>query len=149
MRAAEVFDPAQATPSSLLGRFYYLTAVVVFFALGGHHTLIGMVCRSLQVMPPGAVEFAPSFGRLAVDLVAASFWLALAMALPTIAALLLTDLAFGLVARLVSNFNVFFVGLPAKLAITLVGMAVSAPLLAVGIAQALAFFVRALAGLGF
>ena len=148
LRAGEVFDPAQATPSSLLGRFYYLTAVVVFFSLNGHHILLALVCQSLQVLPPGAVEFAPTIGLLATGLLASSFWLALAVALPTIAALLLTDLAFGLIARLVSNFNVFFVGLPAKLAITLVGLALSAPLLAVAMAQAVATVVRSLAKLG-
>ena len=148
LRAGEVFDPAQATPSSLLGRFYYLTAVVVFFCLNGHHILLALTCESLRVMPPGAVQFAPTVGRLATELLASSFWLAVAMALPTISALLLTDLAFGLVARLVSNFNVFFVGLPAKLAVTLVGMALSAPLLAVAMGQAVAIVVRSLAGLG-
>jgi len=148
LRAGEVFDPAQATPSSLLGRFYYLTAVVVFFCLNGHHILLALACESLRVMPPGAVQFAPTVGRLATGLLASSFWLAVAVALPTISALLLTDLAFGLVARLVSNFNVFFVGLPAKLAVTLVGMALSAPLLAVAMGQAVAIVARSLAGLG-
>lgn len=149
LRAGEVFDPAQATPSSLLGRFYYMTAVTVFFCLKGHHILIALVAESLSVMPPGAIHFAPAVRHLATDLIAASFWLALAMALPTIAALLLTDIAFGLIARIVSNFNVFFVGLPAKLAVTIAGMALSAPLLAVGVGRATAFIVHSLSRAGF
>ncbi|MBC7286482.1 MAG: flagellar biosynthetic protein FliR [Armatimonadetes bacterium] len=147
LRAGEVFDPAQAAPSSVLSRLYYLTAVLVFFSLNGHHVLIAMVCRSLEVLPPGEVVLGPTAGKLATHLVAASFWLALAMALPTIGALLLTDLAFGLVGRLVSNFSVFFVGLPAKLAVTIVGMAVSAPVVAVAVAQAIGLLSQLLGSL--
>jgi flagellar biosynthetic protein FliR len=138
LRVAEFFDPSQQAPASLLGHLYYLTALVLFFDFNGHHVLLGGLSHSLQVLPPGSLYFAPGLGRLATDLLAAGFLVALSLALPTLAALLLTDLAFGLVARLVTRFQIFFVSLPAKMAVGLLSLAISAPLLAHLMAQTLA-----------
>lgn len=138
LRVAQIIDPATSTPSSLLGRLYYFAAVVVFFDLRGHHVLLAGLMRSLQTIPPGHISFPIEISRLAADLVAAGFLLGASLALPALSALLLTDLAFGLVARLVVRFNIFFVSLPAKMAVTLVSLAVSAPVLSHVVARIVA-----------
>ncbi len=142
LRVAEIFDPAMAVSSSLLGRLYYLAAIVVFFDLRGHHILIAALRRSLAAFPPDSFLFVPSLGQIGVELLAAGFCLAISMAMPCIAALLLVDLSFGLVGRLVTRFNIFFVSLPAKMAVTLATLAISAPLLAHFSASALGIMVK-------
>ncbi len=144
LRAAEMMDPAQATPTSLLGHLYYFAAVVLFFDLDGHHLLLAAVHGSFQALPVAATAQAPAsfcspvaLCGLATDILSSGFLLALSLAMPVVAALLLTDLSFGLVARLVPRFNIFFVSLPAKMGVSLAGLAISAPLLARTMAQLL------------
>jgi flagellar biosynthetic protein FliR len=137
LRVAEVFDPAQALPSSLLGHLYHFAAVVLFFDLNGHHLVLAGLTRSFQTMLPGSIYFPLSLGKLATDLVSAGFLLGISLCLPVLGALLLTDLSFGLIGRMVPRFNVFFVSLPAKMAVTLAGLAISAPVLAHAMAKML------------
>lgn len=137
LEAAALFDPTENTQSSLLGQLYYLAAVVLFFDLNGHRVLLAAIGRSLRTLPPGTLSFPAHLGTVGLNLMASGFLLGVALALPTIAALMLTDLSFGLVARAVTRFNIFFVSLPAKGAITLISLAVSAPLLAHVVAHAL------------
>ena len=52
--------------------------------------------------------------------------LALRMGAPVMATLLLTDLAFGLVVRAVPQVNILFVGMPAKIGLGFLGLALTA-----------------------
>ncbi len=47
------------------------------------------------------------------------------LALPVLAALLLTDITLGLLARLAPQIQVFFLGLPLKLSVTLISLALT------------------------
>ncbi|MCD6352236.1 MAG: flagellar biosynthetic protein FliR [Armatimonadetes bacterium] len=142
LRAAQLMDPSQATPTTLLGHLYYFTAVVVFFDLKGHHLLLTFLVGSFRTLPLGLTQAPVGLSGLLTDLMAASFLLALGLALPVLAALLLTDLSFGLVARVVARFNIFFVSLPAKMGITMVGLALSAALLSHTLARLIALLTR-------
>ena len=55
---------------------------------------------------------------------------AMRIAMPVVGALLLTDLAMGLVARMVPQMNVLVVGFPIKVGVGVLVLAVSVPLLA-------------------
>ena len=57
------------------------------------------------------------------------FTVAIRIALPVLGALLLTDLAMGLVARTIPQMNVLVVGFPVKVAAGVLVLALSVPLL--------------------
>ena len=57
------------------------------------------------------------------------FMLGLQMALPATAVLLLVDVAFGLVARMVPQINIFMVGMPAKVIVGLMTVAMLLPVM--------------------
>ena len=58
------------------------------------------------------------------------FVMALELAGPVLAALFLADVALGLVARTIPQMNVFTVGFPLKIALGLIALGMTLPLLA-------------------
>ena len=89
-----------------------------------------------------------------INLVGSIFSVGLRLAAPVMAAVFLTDLAFGFIARVVPQMNVFLVGIPAKLLVGLAVLSVSAPLLLYTVSQLVTdlkdyvgLFVRLMAGL--
>ena len=66
---------------------------------------------------------------VALDAVQALFVLALQTAAPVVAALILSDLALGLVGRSMPQMNLMLVGLPAKILVGLAALTLCSPLL--------------------
>lgn len=128
LRAAELFDPATGVGAGLLGTACHLLAIVLLLALNGHHWLLRGLAASFGIVPVGTATLPLALAGLVDHLGATVFAMALRIAAPVMAALLLADLAFGLVARAVPQINVFLVGIPAKLALGLTVTALSVPL---------------------
>ena len=126
LRAAELFDPIGATRSSLLGTFYSLIAVMLFLQLDGHHWILAGLHRSFVVAPVGCLVYKTALIPLVLNLCGTMCDLALRMGAPVMATLLLTDLAFGLVVRAVPQVNILFVGMPAKIGLGFLGLALTA-----------------------
>jgi flagellar biosynthesis protein FliR len=142
--ASEVFAAPGGEPSTLLGGFTSLLAVVIFVAIDGHLLFLRALGASYEALPvAGGLA-----GAGVVDaMVAASGRLvgaAIGLAAPVLAAMLLVDLALGAIGRAAPEVAVYFVGLPARglLAVLVLLLAL------VGIASVIAGEVRgALAGL--
>ncbi len=126
---ATALDPATDNQTAVISRGYYFVALVIFLQLDGHHWLLAGLGRSFELIPIGAPAYHPGLMKLMVSLVGSIFTVGLRLAAPGLAAVFLTDLAFGFVARVVPQMNVFLVGIPAKLLVGLGVLSVSAPLL--------------------
>lgn len=124
---AQTIDPTTNINLTMLGRVYSLIATSVFVAIGGHLWLIKAVVASFELVPPTEIPntIAMTQGVLvrADDL----FIISLQIAAPLMAALLITDIALGIMSRAAPQMNVFIVGLPVKVGVALVGSAVLLP----------------------
>ncbi len=129
LRAGQLFDPTTGEQSGILSTVYYLIAFILFIQLNGHHELLRGIAASFSIAPVGCLSYDPGLGEVVADLGESVFALGLRLAGPIIAALLLADLAFGLVARAVPQINVFIVGIPAKIAMGILLAALGVPLL--------------------
>ena len=74
------------------------------------------------------------------------FTAALEVAAPVLIALLITDVAFGVVSRVVPQMNIFAVGFPTKVAVAMLVVAAALPFTANWISEQLSVSVAA--GLG-
>jgi len=120
-------DPVTGNQSSVLANMYALVGVVVFIAIGGDGWVIQGLARTYELVP---MLEAPALGSLVGGAQAAFtgvFASALAMCAPIVLALIITDVAFGVVSKVVPQLNVFAVGFPAKVAVGLVLIGVSLP----------------------
>lgn len=114
-----VIDPLTGAQSPVLGNFKFFIAMLVFLGLNGHHYLLLALMDSYDWVPVDSALFARihdgAVSSLLVDGFVRMFYLAFQMAAPLVVALFLVDVALGILARTVPQFNVFVVGLPVKI----------------------------------
>jgi flagellar biosynthetic protein FliR len=123
-------DPVTGNPGGVLSQLYALVGVMVFVVIGGDAWVIQGLARTYEAVP---LLEAPAIGTLVEGMqVAFSGVLgaAVEIAAPVLVAVVLTDVAFGLVSRVVPQLNVFAVGFPAKVTVGLVLIGVSLPFVA-------------------
>lgn len=125
----QIFDPISGVQMASMTQFYRLLVTLVFFGIGGHHIVIVGLVQTFETVPPGSADLSLIAGDRVVPFFAALFVIAMRIALPVTGALLLTDLAMGLVARTVPQMNVLVVGFPLKIGAGVLVLAISIPLL--------------------
>lgn len=147
--AATVLDPSNGTSSGALSVLFELIAVLVWFALDGHHALLRGAALSFAALPVGAgAPEAQAFANVTA-LGSGVFEIAVRLAAPLTAAALLSNLALGILGRLVPQLNLMLVQLPAHVALGFALLALGAASLVDGAAAALGpWSERALAALG-
>jgi flagellar biosynthesis protein FliR len=122
-----LIDPITGNQSQVISQLYAMVGVLVFIAIDGDHWMIEGLARTYQLVPiskfPSVNALVGGADRAFVSIFAS----AIELAAPVLLAVLLTDCAMGLVARVMPQLNVFAVGFPAKIAVGLAIMAVSLP----------------------
>ena len=110
-----------------MSRFYSLFGTMIFLVIGGDAWTLRGLGRTFQLVP---LTEAPRIGSLvggAEQVFSTIFTSAVEIAAPVLAALLITDVAFGVVSRVVPQMNVFAVGFPTKVAVALLVVCASLP----------------------
>jgi flagellar biosynthetic protein FliR len=125
---AATYDPFTNANQAVFGRFYQLLAVALLFALDGHLLLVRGFLDSFAAMPTGTPDFS-GISELLIDSLGMFFLAALEIAAPLLAALFLTEVALGLLSRAAPQMNVFVLGFPIKILLTLLMAGLLLPLL--------------------
>lgn len=116
---ATFFDPQQSGQVQVIGRFYGLLATLFFLAIDGHLQIIAILTESFTTLPIGAEGMNTASFTALVSWGSRIFTLGLHLALPVLAALLITNLALGILTRAAPQLNIFAVGFPLTLGIGL------------------------------
>jgi flagellar biosynthetic protein FliR len=114
-------DPLRGVSTPALGQLYLVLGTLTFLSLNGHLALLQLLNDSFRALPVGTDGLALNNLRLAADWGSTMFAGSLRIALPGMTALLVVNLAFGVVSRAAPSLNLFAVGLPVTL---VVGLAV-------------------------
>lgn len=134
------FDANVSGQVSVLGRLWFVTATLIFLAINGHHLIITALADSYEMIPPGLVVTDASLVDLMIKYTAYVFVIALKIVAPVMLTLFLSDIALGTIAKTMPTMNVFFVGIPIKIAVGLTVMAISLPICCQVLEQAIGFF---------
>ncbi|MFH1484629.1 MAG: flagellar biosynthetic protein FliR [Chloroflexota bacterium] len=118
---ATILDPISSTESSLMEQFYSILAILVFLAIDGHHWIIIALQRSLGTVPINGLVLEPAIDKLAT-LAFRMLATGVTISLPVAGTLLLVDVALAVMARIVPQINVFFLGLPVKVLVGIVAI---------------------------
>jgi flagellar biosynthetic protein FliR len=124
---APAYDPLSNSQSSTFGRFYQLLATTLLFALNGHILLIRGFMTSFDAIP--AAPTMQDLTESLLDNLGTFFLAAIEIAAPLLAALFLAEVALGLLSKAAPQMNVFMVGFPAKILLTLGLAGLALPLL--------------------
>lgn len=122
-----VIDPQFGQQVPLVGNFKYMLAILVFLISNGHHIFLSALFASFKMIPVTGVVFHTSLVDILVDMVFTIFITALKISLPVLVALLLTDIALGILARMMPQMNIFIVGVPGKIFIGLFVLTLAIP----------------------
>lgn len=119
------FDPQSGAQVSVIAQVYYLLAVLLFFAVDGHHALIGAMYQSCVVLPPLRPIDAGAGAWLMLQEYGTVFSLGLRIAAPVVLVLLLISATMGVIVKTVPQINVLVVGFPIKIAAGLMTLGLS------------------------
>lgn len=124
---AQMNDPANGITVPVISQFYTLIATLVFLALNGHLILIHVLVDSFRTMPIDILTIGTSGLWTLLTWAGWIFKGAVLIALPTVTALLLVNVSFGVMMRAAPQLNVFAIGFPITLTLGFAFMLVSLP----------------------
>jgi len=126
---ANVVDPLQDVEVSVIGEFWYFTALAVFLAADGHVYLVRAVQESAQIAPVGALSAFSVKGMLAVmvESTGVMFVFAARLLLPVVGVVFTALFGMGFLGRMIPQMHVFIVGFPLMLGIGLLGLYFALP----------------------
>jgi flagellar biosynthesis protein FliR len=142
-------DPLRGSSTAALGQLYIILATLTFLALGGHLALIEVLVNGFTTLPIGTEGLGSEKLWGLVLWGGQLFTGAISIALPGVTALLIVNLAFGVVSRAAPSLNLFAVGFPISLVVGLLVVLAGIGPLSEGVAQLLSQgfeFLRALTG---
>lgn len=109
---AVFYDPQNTAQTPVVTEFFGLLATLIFLALNGHLLLLDLLAESFALWPVTAQPFhAAGFGKLVAG-TAMLFVAGVLLSLPLVAALLIANIAMGVLARVAPQLNLFAVGFP-------------------------------------
>ncbi len=120
-------DPINGNQGGTFASLYGLVGTAIFVAIGGDAWTLRGLTRTFTLVPLGKAPALTALVGGAQSAFASIFVAALEVAAPVLLALLITDVAFGMVSRVVPQLNVFGVGFPMKVGVALLVVGVSLP----------------------
>lgn len=114
MGFASMVDPTNGVSSAVIGQFFTMLVTLVFLGMNGHLVVIETLVESFTTMPVGSGLLVSNFWELANGL----GWVlsaGLRIVLPAITALLVINIAFGIMTRAAPQLNIFSIGFPLTL----------------------------------
>lgn len=121
-----VMDPTSGQQIPLIGSLLYNLGIIVFLVTNGHHVIITALAESFRMVPLAAMQPNLSLTMLLVDFTNGIFVTGMKIAMPVTFAILLVNVALGILARTMPQMNIFVVGIPLQL---MVGVGVLSMLL--------------------
>ena len=121
-----VMDPTSGQQIPLIGSLLYNLGIIVFLVTNGHPVIITALAESFRMVPLAAMQPNLSLTMLLVDFTNGIFVTGMKIAMPVTFAILLVNVALGILARTMPQMNIFVVGIPLQL---MVGVGVLSMLL--------------------
>jgi flagellar biosynthesis protein FliR len=131
-------DPTQGQQGVLIGNFLTLLGVTLLFATDSHHLVIAALNDSYKIFAPGEMMASGDVASLATRAFAAAFKIGLQLSAPFLVFGLVFNIGLGVLARLMPQMQVYFVGAPLSI---LAGFLILAAVLAAMMGTFLDYFV--------
>jgi flagellar biosynthetic protein FliR len=125
------FDPSVGGQITLTAKFLYLTGIVLFFILDGHHMLLLALAKSFAIVPLNKAIFTGSSAEVLIRAFASMVTVAVQLSAPIIAVVLIIDVCLGILGRTAPQMNIFMLGFPVKIVAGILVLAVMIPLMGV------------------
>jgi flagellar biosynthesis protein FliR len=132
-------DPTQGQQGVLVGNFLTMLGITMLFATDSHHLVIAALSDSYKIFSPGESMLTGDVASLATQAFAAAFKIGLQLSAPFLVFGLVFNIGLGVLARLMPQMQVYFVGAPLSI---LAGFLILAIVLAAMMGTFLDYFIR-------
>src|ERR1700738_4864839 len=105
-------DPTQGPPGLLLGNFLTILGLTLLFATDSHHLVIAALNESYRIFSPGDAMPTGDVAALATRAFAEAFKIGIQLSAPFLVFGLVFNIGLGVLARLMAQMQVYFVGVP-------------------------------------
>ncbi len=108
---ATAYDPQSASQTGVISEFLGLLALLIFMAINGHLMVIATLVQSFTALPIGTSALNGSWLNLA-NAGGLVFSAGVLLSLPVVVALLITNIALGVLGRVAPQLNLMAIGFP-------------------------------------
>ncbi len=126
---ASMVDPLNGVQVPVVSQFYQVLVTLIFLSLNGHLVLLEVLADSFRTLPVGPNGLAMSGVWDLVIWGGQMFSGAVLISLPAVTALLVANIAFGVMTRASPQLNIFAIGFPITLLLGVVVMLVTLPVI--------------------
>lgn len=127
---ATFFDPQTRGRTSVIAQFIALITLMIFLALNVHLLMLSSLAHSFVTLPISAQPIGTQGFLQIANWGGLIFSSGVQLALPMIAALLLTNMALGILTRAAPQLNLFGIGFPVTVGVGFVVLGLILPFLA-------------------
>jgi len=111
---ANLINPLSDVDTPLLANFYQMVTLLIFLQLDVHHWVLRGLAKSFQYCPPGMVVATPVMTEQLLRAAGGMLIIAVQIAVPTLLATMIIDIALGLVGRASPQLPVLLMGISVK-----------------------------------
>ena len=115
----QMYDPGASANLSVSGRLLNTLMMLLFFAGGGHLTLLRIFLTSEEIVPFGQVSIGLPAYQLLLQLFVECTLLGVKMCMPILAAELIAQVGMGVLMKVIPQINVFSINIELKVIVGL------------------------------
>jgi len=127
---SKIYDPQSNISMPLSSSLINTMFILIFFATNAHLTLIRIFTELCIMVPYGTLQFKPELFKNLAGLFTMVLIYAVKMALPILAAEMITEIAVGLIMRAVPQIDVFVINIQLKVIVGFLVILIMVPPLA-------------------
>lgn len=143
---ATAYDPQSAAQTAVISQFLGMLGLLVFLAIDGHLMVIATLGRSFILLPISANAIASSSWLNIANAGGLIFSSGVLLSLPVVVALLIANMALGVLGRVAPQLNLMAIGFPITIVLGFSALIVSLSYLATPLQQLFEFGLQSMLG---
>jgi flagellar biosynthetic protein FliR len=143
---ATAYDPQSASQTAVISEFLGMLALLIFLAINGHLMVIATLGRSFSVLPIGASAINHASWSNIANAGGLIFSSGVLLSLPVVVALLITNIALGVLGRVAPQLNLMAIGFPITIVLGFAALIVSLSYLAQPLQELFEFGLQSMLG---
>ena len=143
---ATAYDPQSASQTAVISEVLGMLALLVFLAINGHLMVITTLVESFSSLPIGVGILQPGSWLNIANAGGIIFSSGVLLSLPIVVALLITNIALGVLGRVAPQLNLMAIGFPVTIILGFVALMVSMSYLSEPLQRLFEFGLRSMMG---
>lgn len=143
---ATAYDPQNTSQTPVVSEFLGILALLVFLAINGHLMVVGTLANSFTFLPIATASAASGSWQNIANSGGIIFSYGVLLSLPIVVALLITNIALGVLGRVAPQLNLMAIGFPITIVLGFAAIFVSMAHLAAPFQQAFEYGLQSMLG---